>query len=268
METDEYAKMHAMESEYWWFVGRRAIIACLLAAVPFPAKRHRRLLDIGCGTGANLPMLRLSVGPQGQVVAMDQSPHALQFTHAHPAAPGIELVQGDALNLPFPDNTFHVLTLFDVLEHLGDDRRALAEVRRVLRPDGALVFTVPAYKSLWSTHDEALHHFRRYEYDELRSLLRESGFGVERLSHAMGIMPPLVWLWHKIIPLIPEKAMRRREGTVLPRFSSVANQVLIEYLKLETRLLTHHDLPLGTSLVGIAVKPAPDHSSVREWVAL
>ncbi len=259
MESQEYARMHELETEYWWFVGRREIVAGLLREVPKTARKSDlQLLDIGCGTGANLPMLKNAVGTAGHITAMDFSPLALEFARAHPESKGVSLLQGDALHLPFGDESFHLLTMLDVLEHLSDDVRALAEVWRVLKPGGALVFSVPAYQHLWSAHDEALHHFRRYEYRSLRNLLRESGFEVYRLSFAMSIMPPLAWLWRKIIlpfqPKRPKHARRHSEGAHLPQLPRLGNQMLIEYLKLEGRIIRRHRLNFGTSLVGIAVK--------------
>lgn len=259
MESQEYTRMHALETEYWWFVGRREIIAGLLRDAPKSSSdSDLQLLDIGCGTGANLPMLRNAVGKDGHVTAMDFSPLALEFARTHPESNGVSLLQGDALHLPFENESFHLLTMLDVLEHLSDDVRALSEVRRVLKPGGALVFSVPAYQHLWSAHDEALHHFRRYEYRDLRKLLRESGFEVYRLSFAMSIMPPIAWLWRKVIlpfqPKRPKHARRHSEGAHLPQLPRVGNQLLVEYLKWEGRIIRRHRLNFGTSLVGIAVK--------------
>ena len=259
MNPAEYARMHALETEYWWFAGRRAIVAGLLADVPKAnVPGGLSLLDIGCGTGANLPMLRTAAGEDGRVVAMDFSPLALAFAQGHPESSGVQLLQGDALHLPFRNASFDRLTMLDVLEHLSDDTRALCEVRRVLKPGGALVFSVPAYQHLWSAHDEALHHFRRYEYRGLRELLKESGFEVYRLSFAMSLMPPAAWLWRRCIlpfqPKRPKDATRHSEGAVLPQLPRVGNQLLIEYLKLESRIIHKRRINFGTSLVGIAVK--------------
>lgn len=275
MESAEYARMHALETEYWWFAGRRAIIEQLLNATinsahPSSTKqggdgnaegeaKALHILDIGCGTGANLGLLRSVVGVGGTVTAMDFSPLALRFAADHVAAPGVLLLQGDALHLPFDDDQFDIVTMLDVLEHLRDDAGALTEVFRVLRPGGQLVFSVPAYQHLWSAHDTALHHFRRYEYHALQRLLRRSRFRVARLSFAMGLMPPIAWLWRKLIlpwqPRRPREAKRHSEGAVLPPVTPVFNALLINYLKWEGRLIMRRRLKFGTSLVGTAAKP-------------
>lgn len=267
--------MHALETEYWWFAGRRAIIAQLLNAIlkttnKALAKQNSaeqrldtlsayHLLDIGSGTGANLPLLRSVVGSSGSVTAIDFSPLALRFAADHAVMSGISLLQGDALRLPFPDNQFDVVTMLDVLEHLRDDSEALTEVFRVLRPGGHLVFSVPAYQHLWSAHDTALHHFRRYEFRGLHRLLRRSHFKVPILSFAMSLMPPVAWLWRKLIlpwqPRRPRQAQRHSEGAVLPVVPPVFNAILILYLKWEGRLIVMRRLTFGTSLVGVAQKP-------------
>lgn len=262
--------MHALETEYWWFAGRRAIIGILLESL----QRQRggadnqsqtaslQILDIGCGTGANLPLLRSCAGNRGWVTAMDFSPLALQFARGQLPSDGLatnlSLLQGDALHLPFCSDSFDAVTMLDVLEHLGDDALALREVRRVLRPGGALVMSVPAYQKLWSAHDEALHHFRRYEYHGLHRLLRKSGFSVDKLSFAMSMMPPIAWLWRRLIlpfkPRRPRDATRHSQGAVLPDVPPAFNRALIRYLEAEGRTIARRPLRFGTSLVAVAVK--------------
>jgi SAM-dependent methyltransferase len=281
MNPEEYARMHALETDYWWFVGRRAIIATLLRKVSqtFLARHHPdrdnstqaggnarntqstpllHLLDIGCGTGANLPMLCSVAGDLGYVIGVDFSPLALQFARDQLGGLPVTLLQGDALHLPFRDSSFDIVTMLDVLEHLSDDRRSLHEVRRVLRPGGAYVFSVPAYQHLWSAHDEALHHFRRYEMRDLRALLSANGFIPARLSFAMSLMPPAAWLWRKFIlpfqPKRPKHASRHSEGAVLPQLPAGGNRMLIKYLEAEGHIIARRPLKFGTSIVGIAYR--------------
>ena len=280
MNPQEYVRMHALERDYWWFAGRRSIIAGLLKTVlaqPDSAgDSGPRLLDIGCGTGANLPMLIDLVG-RGSVTGLDYSPLALGFAREVGGAQRLRLLQGDALRLPFGTASFDVVTMFDVLEHLRDDHLALSEVWRVLRRSGALVWSVPAYKHLWSAHDEALHHFRRYEMIELRRVLRQSGFEIRRLSFAMSLMPPFIWLWRRFVlsgaaasrsqngssapsPVASHAAAEdlpgngQRHGAKLPTVPAWLNRGLIGYLNAESRLIARRPLRFGTSLVGIAVK--------------
>jgi SAM-dependent methyltransferase len=193
---------------------------------------------------------------------MDFSPLALQFARDqlpyNDTARNLSLLRGDAQRLPFDDNSFDVATMLDVLEHLSDDCQALSEVRRVLRPGGALVMSVPAYQKLWSAHDEALHHFRRYEYHGLRRVLHEAGFTVPLLSFAMSLMPPIAWLWRRFIlpfkPRRPRHARRHSEGAILPAVPPALNRALIHYLQAEGKLVSRRPLRFGTSLVAVAIK--------------
>lgn len=265
MNPEEYGRMHALETSYWWFAGRRAIIGSLLDAWRAHSQNHDgwELLDIGCGTGANLHLLSTAAatgsGKQGRVTALDYSPLALQFARDHLAGLPVDLLRGDATRLPFPDAHFDVVTMLDVLEHVEDDGAALQEIQRVLKPGGAFVLSVPAYQKLWSAHDEALHHFRRYEFRGLQKVLTAGGLRVWRMSFAMSLMPPVAWFWRRFIlpfaPRRPQNATRHSEGAVLPPVPGLANRALIEYLKTEGRVLKHRPLNFGTSLVAVAVKP-------------
>jgi ubiquinone/menaquinone biosynthesis C-methylase UbiE len=265
MNPEEYERMHALETNYWWFVGRRRLVAHLLKATlkKVPASPSGPvLIDIGCGTGANLPVLRETLGKKGRVFGLDFSPHALKFASAylnnHLHVEGVSLSQGDALALPLADECADVVTMMDVLEHLSDDDLALQEVHRILKPGGALVLTVPAYQHLWSAHDEALHHFRRYEKIGLNSVLRNAGFSIWRLSFAMSLMPPIAWAWRKIVlplqPKRPQDATRHSQGAILPTVPAWGNQMLVNYVAAEGRILLNRPLKFGTTLVAVVFK--------------
>ncbi len=262
MNPEEYERMHALETDYWWFVGRRAIVSQLLKiTVPRLGTTAPHLVDIGCGTGANLPMLRAAVGKNGSVYGLDFSPLALEWArHELDGLENVELHQADALCLPLDDNSADLVTMLDVLEHLCDDKLALKEVFRVLKPGGALILTVPAYQHLWSAHDEALHHFRRYEKHQLAARLREAGLHAWKLSFAMSLMPPIAWAWRKfILPTQarrPKHAQRHSQGAVLPPVPPFANKMLVKYLAAEGQILSRRPIRFGTSLITVAFKPS------------
>lgn len=262
MNPEEYGRMHALETQYWWFVGRRGLIGSVIASwrrERAEQKEAWQVLDIGCGTGANLPLLCEAAGTGGHVIALDYSPLALQFAQGHLGDLPVSLLRGDATRLPFPDDHFDLFTMLDVLEHVEDDVAAVREIYRVLRPGGAFVLSVPAYQHLWSAHDEALHHFRRYEYRQLHQLLQGGGLRIWRLSFAMSLMPPLAWFWRRFIlpfkPRRPQDAQRHSEGAVLPAVPAFANALLVKYLALEGAIIQRRPLNFGTSLIAVARKP-------------
>ena len=178
MQAHTYAIMREVEDTHWWFAGRRRIIASWVERVCRDiGKRRARILDVGCGTGANLQML----SEFGVAEGVDVSTEALDFCRAR----GLGRVrQGAAEALPYEDAQFDLVTGLDVVEHLDDDVVGLSEMRRVLRPGGRALLFVPAFMFLWGVQDDVSHHRRRYTLPELKKRLQEAGLTVERASYA------------------------------------------------------------------------------------
>jgi len=158
-----YHELYELEDRHWWFRGRREVIWALLRRAGLPPSP--RILDAGCGTGRNLA----EFAHLGPAVGVDFSPEAVEFCRRRGLA-GVQVAPVE--ELPFEDGSFDLIFATDVIEHLDDDRRALAELRRVAAPGARLVVTVPAYMWLWSPHDVSMHHRRRYT---ARRLLTELG---------------------------------------------------------------------------------------------
>jgi SAM-dependent methyltransferase len=172
-----------LEDSHWWFRSRRRIVLAELARLPLPAAA--RALDAGCGSGALLSDL----GRLGSVAAVDPNPRAVE--HAQGRGVGdVSLAGVEAL--PFPDAEFDVVTCLDVLEHVADDRAALHELARVTRPGGFLLVTVPAYPALWSPHDVAAGHVRRYRPRELNDAAVVAGWQPVRATSFNTLLLPLV----------------------------------------------------------------------------
>jgi SAM-dependent methyltransferase len=173
MEERLIAQMRRDEERHWWFAGRRQVLLGLVGAEFAPGAR---LLDVGCGTGFFLE------GGAGRydLRGLDPSPQAVGFCHQR----GLSSVREggvEALANLGPD--FDGVTFFDVLEHLPDDIGALTSARRALRPGGRVVVSVPAYRWLWSHHDEAHGHQRRYTCDLLHSRFTAAGFRQVRTGY-------------------------------------------------------------------------------------
>lgn len=236
--------MYELEERYWWFVGRRAIVGMLLSGLTHHY-HPPRIIDVGCGTGANLTFLEQF----GEVVGLDSSLLALSFCRQREHH---LLVQASATSLPCADGSVDVITMLDVLEHLEDDVGALLELHRVLRPGGYLLVTVPAYQWLWSEHDEALHHKRRYGARELRRKVEGAGLHIVKLSYAISAVLPVIAAFRFAQRLRPRTGEPKTAHIQLPR---PLNQLLIAYLKCEAFALRFVRLPCGVSLVCVAQKP-------------
>lgn len=178
MQEHTYPIMYEVEGKHWWFLGRRKIIASFVARICNDiGKRRPRILDVGCGTGANLQML----SNFGIAEGVDVSNEALDFCRAR----GLSKVKpGAAEALPYEDASFDLVTGLDVVEHLDDDVAGLREMRRVLRPRGRALLFVPAFMFLWGVQDDVSHHRRRYTLPELKTRLAEAGLIVERATYA------------------------------------------------------------------------------------
>lgn len=164
MEDRAYQEDYDMEERHWWFRSRRRVLWALLDRTPLGPSP--RILDAGCGTGRNLAEFS-GLGP---AEGIDHSPQAVEFCRRR----GLDGVREGAIEaLPFEDGRFDLIFATDVIEHLPDDRLALAELRRVAAPGASFVVTVPAYNWLWSAHDRSYHHYRRYT----RSMLRDRLIG-------------------------------------------------------------------------------------------
>ena len=178
MQSHHYPILYQVEETHWWYVGRRRIIQSLVERIrALLNKSNPTILDVGCGTGANLKML----ATLGKAEGVDISPQAVEFCRQR----GLDSVKlGAAEQLPFENDSFDIVTSLDVIEHLDDDVAGLREMRRVLRPDGHLLLFVPAFMFLWGVQDDVSNHRRRYTLPSLLKAVEAAGFDVEWSSYA------------------------------------------------------------------------------------
>ena len=178
MQPHHYPILYQVEETHWWYVGRRRIIKSLVEKISATLKQpNPRILDVGCGTGANLKML----SAYGKAEGVDISSQAVEFCHER----GLDSVRlGAAEHLPYENDSFALVTALDVIEHLDDDVAGLREMRRVLRHDGRLLLFVPAFMFLWGVQDDVSNHRRRYTLPSLLKAVDAAGFTVEWASYA------------------------------------------------------------------------------------
>jgi len=234
----------AVDEHHWWYRGRRRVIRAELDRLPLPA--DARVLDAGCGSGRTLQELV----DYGAVSGIELDADAAEL--ARNRALG-EVQVGRLEQLPWADGTFDLITCLDVIEHVPDDVSALVELLRVSRPGGWLLVTVPAYQALWSLHDEANHHFRRYSRPALRRATTAAGWQVHRLSSFNSLL---------LGPAAAVRVAQRRFGAHNGYTNDLAlgptwlNDALERPLALEASWLARgRTLPLGLSLLAVLRRP-------------
>ena len=239
MEREVYEAMAEHDERHWWYRARRQVVAELIRRkVPLP--KVAKLLEIGCGTGHNLPML----GEFGQVEALEVDPIArgmaekrLGRTVLSSPLPALEGV---------PDDTYDMVAALDVVEHIPDDKAALEGISRVLKPGGKLLMTVPAHQWMWSAHDVVNHHQRRYSKRDFKRLVNESPLKLESIGYLNSLLFPLA-----MAQRLASKLTGKEDANLAPPAEPI-NQVLERVFALERRVIGRIPLPPGLSLFAVA----------------
>lgn len=234
-----------VDEHHWWYRGRREIIQAELDRLPIPFPAN--VLDAGCGSGRTLEQL----SPLGAVSGVELNQDAATVARGRR---DFDVRIARVESLPWGSETFDLITCLDVIEHIPDDRAALGELRRVSKPGAWLLVTVPAYPALWSVHDEANHHQRRYVRRTLRSAAVDAGWAVQRITsfNALLLVPAAV------VRLAQRR--RRADDGYTPELElgpAWLNGVLERPMRVEARWLSRgRSLPAGLSLLAILRNPA------------
>ncbi len=239
MDSAEFDKIAEVEDANWWYRGRRHLVAKWLRRRRAERGRPLQMLDVACAAGMSFRHF----AEFGDVRGIDISAETVRLCKAR----GIDrLVRCDAMRLPFRDASFDVVLALDALEHFEDDALAISELRRVARPDALVLVTVPAYMFLWSPHDVAYHHHRRYTRGELATKLVAGGFSLRRLSYwSMSVLPPVFAL---------RKLRRATQGTkeahsdFFMKLPAALEATLHAITRAEIALMDLVPLPFGVSL--------------------
>lgn len=247
MDELAHRSMASAQERHWWFAGRRHLLDKLLIR-RFGGRRDLRILEVGAGTGSNIRTLTRF----GTVTAVEPAPFAADFLVTQ--HPQIRVLQ-EAWPVASRDlGAFDVILLLDVLEHLDDDIEGLRAVHAHLAPGGVVVVSVPAYMSMWSEHDEALWHRRRYRRRQLVEVAQGAGLRVGFVSGFNAALLPAAWLARRI-------GLPGGTGDAMPH--PALNSLFAAILRAEASLLGRgHTLPFGLSVVALCDRepaPSPSH---------
>ena len=240
MSPDAYLAMAETESRHWWFVGRRRIIETVIARLVLPTPA--RILEVGSGTGGNLEML----SQFGRVQAVEKNPTA-QLIAMEKTARRFDIRLGQCPNeIPFSGERFDLICLFDVLEHVEEDVETLVALRGLLADGGRILVTVPAHQWLWGTHDEFLHHKRRYSAAELCEKISAAYLRPDKFSYFNTFLFPLI-----VVARFKDRLRKGRaaSGTAVP--GAPLNDLLQKIFSAERIFLKRHNFGFGISLLAV-----------------
>ena len=246
MDPGYYTKYYHFERSHWWFIVRARIISTIITnrIQPQPGSL---ILNVGAATGASSEWLTKF----GTVVSLESDKEACRFLREELK---IEVIEGSVNQLPFPDQHFDMVCAFDVLEHVAEDAVAMKELNRVLKTNGALVVTVPAFQFLWSRHDLVNHHKRRYTLKAFRQKLMATGFIISWSSYFNSLL---------FVPIAGYRLLsrfRRQGKTLRSDFEShlseshFLSRIFGSVFNLERKMLDHIRFPAGVSIVVVAKK--------------
>jgi SAM-dependent methyltransferase len=254
VKTDEFSALVEYDEHHWWYRGRRRVLHAALGKLALPERAQ--VLDAGCGTGRTMVELR----GYGEVHGFDLNPAGVE----HAKGLGLNDVRVARVEeTPFADESFDLVTCLDVVEHTPDDVRSLRELLRVTRPGGWLVATVPAYQFLWSSHDEANEHYRRYRRSQLAEAGRRAGW------------EPGAWTYFNTLLFFPGAAVRllerlrrpdKRRGRPNVQLTPRSWDGVLEWpMRIEAGLIRRGvPMPLGMSLMMVLQRPAAGDASAPE----
>jgi SAM-dependent methyltransferase len=242
MERVVYDRMAELDERHWWYRARREILADLIRRrIPLPP--NPKILEIGCGTGHNLMMLRrfgrvdgIEIDPAARLIASSRLGHAVMDAPL-PALSGVET------------HAYDLVAILDVLEHVEEDREALVSIAERLKPGGRILITVPAHPWMWSAHDEVNHHKRRYTRKSLAAVIEAAGLKLEMMSWFNSLLFPLAAAARGIGRITGKKDS---DDSMPPAF---LNKIFEGLFGIERHALGRLPFPPGVSLVAIVSAP-------------
>ncbi|HNP18966.1 MAG TPA: class I SAM-dependent methyltransferase [Fulvivirga sp.] len=238
MDKGYYKDYYVLERNHWWFMARLKILKSQVESV-YGKQRDLKILNVGIATGATTQML----SEFGDVTSVEYDEECCAFVKEELR---IDVIHGSITDLPFDSNTFDLVTAFDVIEHVEDDKKGVEEMMRVCNSNGHIFVTVPALMSLWSDHDVINHHFRRYKKKELIDLFKKSG-SIIFVSYFNSLLFLPIYLARKISNLFGSKKV---ESDFSKFKLGLANNIMKQVFLIENGFLKKKiNFPIGVSLL-------------------
>jgi SAM-dependent methyltransferase len=240
MDRDYELQTHQAEDRHWWYRGRRRVLDRVIDDLRLPARAE--ILDAGCGSGRNM----IDLARHGTVTGVELSATSVSLARERDAG---EVIEGSVLEMPFEIGHFDLAASLDVIEHLEDDLAALRELRRVVKPGGTLLVTVPAYQWLWSGHDVVNHHYRRYTRRSLQRVGEQAGWQQVRTTYFNSLLLPAA-IMLRVLDRFNRKTTESSLDLWVP--PTPLNWLLERPLALEAAMIGHGGrIPAGLSLLAV-----------------
>ena len=239
MDKKDYETFGGIAKNYWWFRAKRALVCKMLKLT---SMKWGKILNIGCGMGEDIKTYS-RFGDVHSIDKVAETIHLLNDKTMHSVM--------DAENMDFADESFDIVLMLDVLEHIKDDKKAMQEAARVLKVGGHAIITVPAYPFLYGSMDKYAYHERRYSIGTIRKMLADNNFTIERISFWNFCLFPFLAML-KIYKKLLRPGVAESDFIKLPR---AINKMLFMVLKIENALIIRGlYLPFGISIVVLGRK--------------
>jgi len=247
MEKAVFQKIHELQKNGWWFGNARNQLVGSLMSKYIPDYRNKKVLDVGCSEGAFLDYLS---DKKVDVKAIDIDNNAIEFCKER--GYGHQVKYGSLLDIPYEKESFDIVFLLDIVEHVKDDHKAISEVSRVLGTDGSAIIIVPAYQWLWSKNDEAYHHQRRYSVNLIKELVKSQDLRITFISFFNTLLFPVF----VIFTMLSKFSGRKSGSTVLKPVPRLFNYLLTLIMQFEKWLIIKAGMkmPFGSSVILVVAK--------------
>jgi SAM-dependent methyltransferase len=249
MDKLYYKEYLKLEREHWWFKARLEILEQITHQLSIKINNNPKILNAGAATGATSVMLK----KYGDVLSLEYDKDCAEYLSE---ILDEEVLNNSLTNLPLDKQSLDLVCAFDVIEHIEEHEKAIQEINRVLKCNGYIFLTVPAFNFLWSKHDDINHHFRRYRINELKKILNKNGFTIEYSSYFNFFLFLPIFFIRLFSKLLPNKKRDESTGSDFEKFNSnLLNKFLYKIFLSESALLKRKiKLPFGVSALVIAKK--------------